>query len=240
MEKHILSKSTYIRSLQCLKALYLCKYHYKLRDPVSEELKIRFDKGHDIGKLAQRLFPGGIDASPDHVYNYHKSVALTQELISKGYGTIYEAAFQFEQVLAVADILVKKSGNWYAYEVKSSPVISDTYLKDVALQYHVIANGGFPDKCGTGQIADFSILYLNQKLNDALINEPSKIFSEQSVLEYCRSQSEYVSKNIFSAKEIITKKVMPSIEIGDHCLKPYKCDFFGFCHRTEPELGKLF
>jgi hypothetical protein len=232
-EKHILSKSTYIRSLQCLKSLFLYKYHYKLRDPLPPELQIRFDKGHNIGRLAQQLFPGGIDASPDQPFNYYKSVALTQELILKGYNTIYEASFQFEKVLAIADILVKKAGKWFAYEVKSSLSISETYLKDAALQYFVITKSGL-------QLEDFSIIYLNQKLNEALISEPSKIFTEQSVFDYCTLQGDYVNKNISIAKEMLVKKIIPEVEIGDHCLKPYRCDFYNFCHRTEPEPGKLF
>ena len=233
VEKHILSKSTYIRSLQCLKSLFLYKYHYKLRDPVPPELQIRFEKGHNIGKLAQQLFPGGFDARPDQPYNYNKSVVLTSELISKGYDTIYEASFQFEKVLAVADILVKKAGNWFAYEVKSSLSISETYLKDAALQYFVIANSGL-------QLEDFSIIHLNQKLDEALINEPSKIFIEQSVLDYCKSQNDFVKNNISTAKIILDKKILPDIAVGNHCTEPYRCDFYNFCHRTEPEPGKLF
>lgn len=232
-EKHILSKSSYIRSLQCIKSLYLYKYHYKLRDPLPPELLIRFEKGHDIGKLAQRLFPGGIDATPPSPFKYHESVELTQELISKGYETIYEAAFQFDKVLAVADILVKRSGKWFAYEVKSSLSISETYMKDGALQYFVITNAGI-------MLEDFSFMYLNQKLDNALVNESSNIFAEQSVKEYCITQADFVKEKISSAKEVITNKILPDISVGEHCLKPYKCDFFGFCHRESPEPGKLF
>ncbi|MFI5220228.1 MAG: hypothetical protein ACHQNT_12145 [Bacteroidia bacterium] len=233
IEKHILSKSSYIRSLQCVKSLYLYKYHYKLRDPLPPELQIRFGKGHDIGKLAQKLFPGGIDATPSSPYKYQESVDLTHEIISKGYETIYEAAFQFDKVLAVADILVKRSGKWFAYEVKSSLSISETYMKDGALQYFVITNAGL-------MLEDFSFMYLNQKLDDALINESSKIFAEQSVKVYCIAQADFVKEKISSAKEIIENKILPDIAVGEHCLKPYKCDFFGFCHREFPEPGKLF
>jgi hypothetical protein len=49
-----------------------------------------------------------------------------------------------------------------------------------------------------------------------------------------------VNKNISIAKEMLVKKIIPDIEIGDHCMKPYRCDFYNFCHRTEPEPGKLF
>jgi hypothetical protein len=233
MEKHQLSKSTYIRSLQCLKSLFLYKYHYKLRDPVPAELQVRFEKGHNIGKLAQQLFPGGIEVISDKTYDYAQKVALTRELILKGYETIYEAAFQVDRVLAIADILVKRAGKWFAYEVKSSIMISETYLKDAALQYSVIINSGL-------QLEDFSIIYLNQKLDDALVNDPLKIFAEKSVLDYCTSQIDFVKNNISSAKLMLDKKIIPSIETGDHCEKPYRCDFYNFCHRTEPEAGKLF
>jgi hypothetical protein len=231
--RHLISKSSYIRSLQCHKLLFLYKFHYKLRDAVPEEKQIRFEKGHNIGRLAQQLFPGGIDVTPDQPYNYYKSVALTDDLILKGYDTVYEAAFQFDEVLAVADILVKRSGKWFAYEVKSSLTISETYLQDVALQYYVIINSGL-------KVERISIIHLNRALNEALVNSPAEIFTEEDVTDYCSAQLETVKKNIDQAKSILVKKQLPLIDTGEHCFRPYKCDFFAFCHRTEPIPGELF
>ncbi|MEI7639116.1 MAG: hypothetical protein WCJ37_17530, partial [Syntrophus sp. (in: bacteria)] len=54
-----LSKSLFIRGLQCHKALYLQKFRPELKDEVSEELQRRFDTGYDVGSLASELFPGG-------------------------------------------------------------------------------------------------------------------------------------------------------------------------------------
>lgn len=233
IEKHILSKSTYIRSLQCLKSLYLYKYHYKLRDPVTKEQQLRFDKGHNIGKLAQQLFPDGLDASPDQPYNYYKSVQFTKDLINKGYDTVYEAAFQFEKSLAVIDILVKRSGKWFAYEVKSSPAISETYLRDAAMQYFVITNSGL-------QLEDFSIIHLNRSLAEAMENNTTEIFTEQSVKEHCLAEKTFVKNKIFEAKQTLQAKILPAIETGEQCSHPYKCDYYGFCHRAEPKEGQLF
>ena len=58
-----LSKSTFIRGLQCEKSLFLYKHHYKLKDPISPSLQSIFDQGTSIGLLAQELFPNGVDAS---------------------------------------------------------------------------------------------------------------------------------------------------------------------------------
>ena len=111
---HLLSKSTYIRSLQCIKSLYLYKNFYQLRDPLPPERKVRFEQGHNVGKLAWQLFPGGVDASPIHISRFKESVQLTQNLIAQRTTVIYEAAFIFNEVLVALDILVRDGDSWRA------------------------------------------------------------------------------------------------------------------------------
>lgn len=55
--KAILSKSTFLQGLQCDKRLYLYKHHYDWQDTISEHQQALFDRGHNVGKLAQSLFP---------------------------------------------------------------------------------------------------------------------------------------------------------------------------------------
>src|SRR5687767_12079973 len=98
MEKYILSKSTFIRASQCLKSLYLYKNFYKQRDPLTSEQQALFSRGSNIGLIAHRLFPGGIDCSPESPFKYDEAVMKTASLIESGQEVIYEAAFQFEQV----------------------------------------------------------------------------------------------------------------------------------------------
>ena len=62
MAKHVLSKSSFIRGLQCHKSLYLNKYHQEVKDPLSLEQQQAFKRGHNVGDLAQNLFPGGVMA----------------------------------------------------------------------------------------------------------------------------------------------------------------------------------
>ena len=64
MNRYRLSKSTFIRGLQCEKSLYLYKHQYRLKDPTPSSLQAVFDQGTNIGLLAQELFPNGSDASP--------------------------------------------------------------------------------------------------------------------------------------------------------------------------------
>ena len=57
LRKYKLSKSTFIRGLQCEKSLYLYKHHYKLKDPTPESLQAVFEQGTNIGLLAQNYLP---------------------------------------------------------------------------------------------------------------------------------------------------------------------------------------
>ena len=140
MEKHILSKSTYIKGEQCLKQLYLHKKRPFLRDRMPAERLAIFSRGTNVGIYAQELFPGGIDAGPKHPSQYKKAVLKTAELIDAGQEVIYEAAFQANKTLILLDVLVKNGDSWDAYEIKSSKSLSETYYKDAALQYYVLVN----------------------------------------------------------------------------------------------------
>ena len=55
MLKSKLSKSTFIKGLQCEKSLYLYKHHYKLKDPISSSLQTTFDQGTNSNITSQKL-----------------------------------------------------------------------------------------------------------------------------------------------------------------------------------------
>ncbi|HRZ28328.1 MAG TPA: hypothetical protein P5295_16085, partial [Spirochaetota bacterium] len=98
---HTLSKSTFLRGLQCHKSLYLNRYRPDLRDELSEAQEAVFRRGHDVGMLARDLFPGGADSSPVN-RDYAGAVERTRELIKGGAKVIYEAAFCFDGILCLA------------------------------------------------------------------------------------------------------------------------------------------
>jgi hypothetical protein len=77
-EKPILSKSTFIRGLQCEKSLYLYKHHYNLKDAISPQLQTIFNQGNRLGELTQDLFQGGVDTSPLRHFKMQESVVKTK------------------------------------------------------------------------------------------------------------------------------------------------------------------
>ena len=228
MAPHLLSKSSFIKGLQCEKHLYLYKYHYNEMDELSETQKAVFKRGTNVGLLAQQLFPGGVIAAEGDPPNYEKAISKTKVLIENGNKIIYESAFLFDQVLSIADIVVLEQDGIKVYEVKSSTSISETYINDAALQYYVISNLGFT-------IKDFSIIYINnQYVRKGKLNL-NDLFNTESVIEFILPLQKSVKENISRFKKVLARRKIPDIDIGEHCHNPYACAFFNYCRKHIPE-----
>lgn len=225
--KHILSKSTFVRGCICKKSLWLYKHKRDIIPATAPAQQFIFDQGHEVGELAQKLFPGGVDASPTTPFDYHLSLELTQKLIKEGAKVIYEAAFQQEDVLAALDILVWHDG-WHAYEVKSSTKVHDINLTDAALQYWVMEKSGL-------KVDTFSIIHLNSDYVRQGDMEVEKLFKIESVTYLVQALQDEITEQVASLKEVFSSKTMPAIPIGTQCTKPYTCDFKNHCFTEVPE-----
>lgn len=226
--KAFLSKTSYLKGLQCDKAIYLYKKHFKLRDPAGPEKQAKFDKGHRIGELARKLFPGGTLVHVYKGYRYEEAVRTTQALIGSGCTSIYEAAFVFDGVLVYADILVKTPEGWYLYEVKSSERIKDVYKDDLALQFYVLKSSGIP-------IAGACIVHLRQAYDPLQNDVPlDTIFEITDFTGHCLEKYAATKAAIERMKYICAGNTMPAVSTGPHCAVPYACDFTGFCYRATP------
>ena len=225
MEKHLLSKTTYIKGEQCLMQLYLTKRFPKLRDRLPAERLAIFSRGTNVGIYAQQLFPNGIDAGPKHYSQYQKAIALTKELMEKGQKVIYEAAFQSNKTLILLDILVKNDDMWDAYEVKSSVKLSDTYYKDAALQYNVLINSGI-------KINSFSLIHIDKDYVRSGEIDINSLFIISDVTESVKSQFEIVNDKINEKLDSINSVTAPIVTLGHQCYHPYDCDFIGHCWKN--------
>lgn len=224
---HTLSKSTFVRGCQCVKSLYLNKYHKEFQSSISENQESIYEQGKDVGLLARNLFPNGIDANPQNYFSYDESVKKTELAIKKGDITIYEAAFLFDNVLAALDILAKDSDGWKAFEVKSSTEVKDNHILDAALQYYLIQNTGI-------SLQDISIIHINNQYLRGGELEIEKLFIKKSILKEVLELQTFIPKKIMELKSVLEEKVIPNIEIGLQCNDPYPCDFIDYCWKKIP------
>ena len=231
---HILSKSTYIKGLQCEKALYMQKKHPYLRDKLSIEQRAKFQRGTDVGVLAHEVFPGGIDMSPNSPSQFPKKAAETwQNLNNPEVNVLYEAVFQYNDTLIMLDMLVRDGDQWLAVEVKSSMRLSDTYYNDAALQYYVLHGCGVP-------LSDFRLMYLNPDYVKNGSIDVKQLFKMESVMDYVIEREAFVSENVERLKKVVALPHSPLVNIGTQCNDPYPCDFQGHCWKLIPKNSFLF
>ncbi len=213
---HLLSKSKYIRGLQCDRALWLDVFNPRLARYTAEQMR-RFDRGRDFEYAFKATFPDGIDLSAELKRNVDAYPARTAELLDKGDGeALFEAGFLYDDVLVLADVVhQREDGTLDIYEVKSGTALSETYRRDAALQHYVISH------CRS--INKFCIVY-----NGADGVNGSNGFNIVDLTEELAAQHDEIARNVAAMKEIL-RHGEPATPTGQHCLEPYACPYQHYC-----------
>ncbi len=224
-----LSKSLYIRGLQCSKSLWLKKYKPEVLTAPDAQAKAIFEIGDKVGALACQLFPEGKKV-PFEGTTFDEKIALTQKWINEGIQNIYEATFKYDEVLVMIDILhINDDGSIDINEVKSSTEVKDVYLNDASIQYYVLNGLGLVVK-------QTNIVHINNKYirDDEL--KIDKLFSVVDVSdEILELQDDIPTYLNYFQKQLSKKDVEPDIDIGKHCTTPYDCDAIAYCWKQIPE-----
>lgn len=211
---HLLSKSKYIRGLQCDRALWLDVYRPRLARYTAEQMR-RFDRGRDFEYAFKARFPDGIDLSAELGRNVDLYPARTARLLDLRPCTVartvlFEAGFQYDDVLVLADVVCRREdGSLDIYEVKSGTALSDTYRRDAALQHYVISH--------CRRINSFSVVYNGEGH-----------FIIADLTEDLAAEADTIARTIAAMKGILAHGE-PDTPTGQHCLEPYACPYQRYC-----------
>lgn len=222
-----LSKSKYQKGLQCEKALWLAVHRPDLADAITETKQWVFDQGSEVGRLAQQLFPGGVEVTEDYL---HPSEALdtTQRLLAEGARVLYEPAFFHDDVFVRVDVLVAtEDGSWDLYEVKSSGSLKPEHVTDAAVQTYVVEGAGLDVRDSNVVHLDTSYVYEGGEY------DLQSLFAVERVTEEVRAYVPEVPAQIERFRTLLAGPE-PEMRVGVRCRKPYDCDFAGYCHSFMP------
>ena len=223
-----LSKSLFLRGLQCHKSLYLEKYHPDLRDEIPPSTEALFQRGHEVGFVAQDLFPGGIEI-PYEGLSHKQQLEMTKSEISKGTTTLYEAAFSDDDIFVKVDILHKGRKGWEIYEVKGSTGLKDVHIPDAAIQYRVLAGAGI-------SVSKVFIVHINNEYVRKGDIDVSELFTLEDVTKSVREIQTIINNELRKQRKMLQGS-LPVIDIGEHCEDPYACDFMGHCWAHIPRIS---
>jgi len=231
-----LSKSRYVKGLRCELELYMAVHHFELGSPPSPEAKARMDTGTRIHEIAHGRFPGGVLIADDH-FHFAEALQHTQEAIASGAGTLFEAAFAFDDVKIRVDVLRRLSGGgWELIEVKSTKSYQEVkHLYDAAVQLHVLLGSGI-------DVRQVTLLHLNGDYvyPGGGAYDPQELFAATGITTEAFDYIEQVPLEIAAMMAMLAQTEQPQAPEGVNCKKPYECEFYDWCHadEVEPDLSQ--
>ena len=225
-----LSKSQYIRGLQCHKSLWLYKNNSELRTESSDQSESKFEMGKQVGDLAKKLFPNGVEIEFDSS-NINGMITKTKQLIANGTEVIYEATFSEDGIFAMADILVKNGKAWDVYEVKASTHVKEYHINDTSIQWYALSKAINLNRA--------YIIYVNNKYIRKGKLDIKRLFSIDDITDIVLKKQETIEPQLIEMKEMLSDNV-PDIDIGKHCNDPCECDFSDHCWKHIPKENSVF
>jgi len=226
----LLSKSRFVAGLQCpLRLWYQC-HEPKLATGVTPAQQAIFDMGHEVGRLATELYPGGVLIAEDYRHHREAERATVRALADPDVRALFEAAFTFDGIRIRTDILERNGdGTWNLVEVKSSTSVKDVYKPDVAVQYHVLEGAGL-------RIAAAGLLNVNNRyVFDGRTLDLAQLFQLTDLTEEVAALQEELAAQIAELKKVIALETAPAVPPSRHCFHPYKCEFWEHCTAGMPE-----
>ena len=226
-----LSKSQYIKGLQCPKAFWFYRHRKDLAPEITPAKQAVFDTGNEVGLLAQDYFEGGIEVVADY-WDVEKSIELTGQYIEKGYKQIYEATalHPANGLYSRIDILCKAddSDQWDLIEVKSSTSVKDYHIDDLSFQYYVFSNAGY-------KIRHCYMMVIDNKYQRSGEIDPQEFLRMECITDQVIVKQEEVEFRAEKLLTIASSKTEPIVDIGARCNKPFECDYKEHCWKHVPD-----
>ncbi|MBA2487190.1 MAG: DUF2779 domain-containing protein [Nitrospira sp.] len=229
-----LSKSRYLSGLQCHKRLYLEIHAPALATKPDAATQAILDMGTDIGELARQRFPGGRLIKAGYRQS-QEALDQTAELLQDPcVPALFEAAFQFNQVLVRVDVLERVGVNelgqptWRLLEVKSSSRVKPTHLDDLTIQSYVLEGVGLA-------LVDICLMHVNTQYTfDGRQLDLAQLFGLRSLSETVRARLPDVSSRLAAMHAMLAEMSAPAITPDEHCQSPYECPFWAHCTQEKP------
>ena len=213
--------------LQCPKRLW---YETNRRDevpPYDAATQAIFEQGHEVGRLARGLFPGGIEIARDQL-DWAAAVLATREAVVRRV-PLYEAAFVHAGAGCRVDVLVPvESDLWDLIEVKSSTSPKDEYLEDVAFQAWVLRGAGI-------RLRRTLLCRINSSYVRRGALDPRSLFALDDLTDPVGVKLAALSEEIVRLQRVVELKAPPEVAIGPHCSSPHGCPLVPSCWSGIPE-----
>lgn len=224
---NLLSKSQYVRGVQCVKSLWLYRHRKDLKSDMDPFQQSMADQGTQFGILAHQRFAGGVKITQGP-QDPKGALEATAVALASGATVLYEGAFLYQDVLVRPDILINRGAGWQLYEVKSGTKVEEVHMNDVAIQLYVLRGAGLP-------VVQTSIMHANPGYVRRGALDLVQLFQVEDVTASVQTMMPEVPGMLAILKAQVDQAEAPPTPIGAHCTTPYPCDFKAHCWAHVPE-----
>ncbi len=225
-----LSKSKYLAGCQCARRVWLACRAPELATAPDAAKQAIFALGHEVGRCAHELFPGGVLVSEEPRQHREASERTRALLADPSVPAIFEAAFEHDGVRIRADVLERLSGGGFGLrEVKASSRLEPVYLDDCAVQLYVL------EGCRL-RIDSVELLHVNT----AYVRGPGAIdwaalFQRSDLTREVAAALPRVRERVARLHAVVGVPSAPEVEPSHHCFDPNPCEFWDHCTRAKPD-----
>ncbi len=187
------------------------------------------DMGIEVEQVARQLFPQGVLITGTSI----EAQQNTRECLAANSGTLFQAVFQREQLLAVIDVLEYdgESGEYSISEIKSSTEVKKEHLYDLAFQVILLRQHGT-------HIKRASVIHLNHGYVRQSTLDIQQLFTTIDMTTEVDQISDVVIQEIEEARPYLISDIEP---VGP-CACIYKarskhCSTFAYSNPGVPHYG---
>lgn len=213
-----ITKTDFMRGMQCPKMLWLDKHKPKLK-VIPPEVQEKLDAGNEFGDLAMGMFGAYEEMTVyrpgTHIPDKKAMVQRTAEHLDAGTAVICEAAFMNYNNYCAVDILRKTETGYDIYEVKNTEELHDQFIRDAAFQYYIIS------RCALKIGKVFIVLHGK---------DPEYPFSPVEVTQEVKGLYKWINEHIWDLNRLQKSQDELTVEPGEQCTEPYECWYYSYCH----------
>ena len=253
---HLLSKSKYIRGLQCDRALWLDVHNPRLAKYTREQMQ-RFDRGREFEYAFKATFPDGIDISAELKRNVDAYPERTAQLLDRLHtpsplrGTPPNLGGDLKKVFAdnclgsspklgegnrreavveecVTPVVLFEAGFQYDDVLVLADVVQQR--EDGSLDIYEVKSGNTLSETYRRDAAlqHYVISHCCEVHTFNIVYSGIDDFVITDLTEELTAQHDEIKRNISTMKDIILHGE-PATPTGQHCLEPYACPYQHYC-----------
>ena len=213
-----ITKTDFMRGMQCRKMLWLDKHRPDLKI-IPPEIQQKLDAGNEFGDRAMGIFGEYEEMTvyrPGTQIPDKKAMASrTAEHLEKATAVICEAAFIYYNNYCAVDILKKTENGYDFYEVKNAGEVRKQFLRDAAFQYYILSRC----KIKVGNI--FIVTHGEDEESPFVIHDVTK---------EAKGRVKWVNDHIWDLNRMQKQPEEVDVCPGEQCMEPYECWYYEYCH----------